>query len=96
MNGALSRPCGTVKTMHEYLVLTQQERQEHKHSSVMNNPPDINVALGEALTVGWIRSNVLWHQKSQVSCRRFPYNLYKREKTRHCNFQLCGSDLLTS
>lgn len=61
--------------LREYLVLAQQERQEHKHSSIMDNPPDINVPLSEALTIGWIRSNVLWHQKSQVSRRGLPHNL---------------------
>lgn len=71
--------------LREYLVLAQQERQEHQHSSIMDDPPDIDVSLSEALAIGRICSDVLWHQKSQVSSRGLPHNLYKREKSQHTN-----------
>lgn len=34
-----------------YLVLAQKKGKEHEHASVMDNPPHVNVALGEALSI---------------------------------------------
>lgn len=40
-------------TPGQYLVLAEQEGQQHQHASIMNDPPHVDVTLCEALTVGW-------------------------------------------
>lgn len=35
-----------------HLVLAQEEGQEHQHASVVDDPPDVDVTLGKALSVG--------------------------------------------
>lgn len=35
-----------------HLVLAQEEGQEHQHASVVDDPPDVDVTLGEALSIG--------------------------------------------
>lgn len=37
-----------------YLMLFEKERQEHKHATIMDDPPNINVSIGEALVVAGI------------------------------------------
>lgn len=66
-----------------YLVLPEQERQQHQHASIMHDPPNINVALCEALSIGRVGCNVLGNYESQVACSSLPDNLCKiRTQTR--------------
>ena len=37
----------------QYLVLAEEEGQQHQHASIVDDPPHVNVPLGEALSVGW-------------------------------------------
>ena len=68
----------TISTAH--LVLAQQEGQQHQHASVVDDPPDVDVALGEALPVGWVAGDVLRNQQRQTCDGRLSHHLWK-EKT---------------
>lgn len=35
-----------------YLVLAEQEWEQHQHASIMDDPPHVNVTLSEALAIG--------------------------------------------
>lgn len=48
------------------LVLTEQEGEEHQHPSIVDDPPHIYVALSEALPIGWVAGNILWHQQGHT------------------------------
>lgn len=58
-----------------YLVLAQEEGQEHQHASIVDDPPHVDVTLGEALPVGWEGRDVLWNEQGQVSCGGFSHQL---------------------
>lgn len=62
--------------MWQYLVLAQEEGQEHQHASIMDDPPHVDVTLGEALSVGWEGRDVLWDEQGQVSCGGFSHQLW--------------------
>lgn len=52
-----------------HLMLAQQEGQQHKHASIMHDPPHVDMAIQVALVVAGVESYVLWHQQGQVgSC----------------------------
>lgn len=58
-----------------HLVLAQEEGQEHQHASVVDDPPDVDVALGEALSVGREGRDVLGDEQGQVGRRGFSHQL---------------------
>lgn len=58
-----------------YLVLAEEEGQQHQHASVVDDPPHVNVALGEALSVGREGGDVLGDEQGQVSRGSFPDQL---------------------
>jgi len=39
-------------TTARYLVLAEQEWQQHQHASIVDDPPHVNVTLSEALAIG--------------------------------------------
>ena len=49
-----------------YLVLFEQEGQQHEHASVVDDPPHVDVSLGEALAVGREAGDVLRDQQRQT------------------------------
>lgn len=51
----------------QHLVLAEEEWQQHKHASIMDDPPDINVTLSEALSVRWEGRDVLRDKQCKVS-----------------------------
>lgn len=61
-----------------YLVLPEEEGQQHQHASIVDDPPHIDVALSEALSVGREGRDVLGHEQSQVSCGGFSDQLCRR------------------
>lgn len=61
-----------------YLVLAEEEGQQHQHASIVDDPPHIDVALSEALSVGREGRDVLGHEQSQVSCGGFSDQLCRR------------------
>lgn len=63
-----------------YLVLAQEEGQEHQHASIVDDPPHVDVTLGEALSIGWEGRDVLWDEQGQVSCGGFPHQLWVQRK----------------
>lgn len=63
-----------------HFVVPQEEGQQHKHASIMHNPPDINAALGEALWVPRKHGNILGDQQGQVASRGFPNQLWQRPR----------------
>lgn len=63
-----------------YLVLTQKEGQEHQHASIVDDPPHIDVTLGEALAIGWEGRDVLWDEQGQVSCGGLSHQLCMQRK----------------
>ncbi|TNN76500.1 hypothetical protein EYF80_013365 [Liparis tanakae] len=48
------------------LVLSEKEGQQHQHASVVDDPPDVDVTLGEALSVGREGGDVLGDEQSQL------------------------------
>lgn len=56
-----------VMTTTWYLVLAEQEGQQHQHASIMDDPPHVDVTLSEAFAVGREGCDILWDQQSQVS-----------------------------
>lgn len=63
-----------------YLVLAEQEGQQHQHASVVHDPPHVDVALGEALAVGREGRDVLGHQQSEASRGGFSDQLCRAER----------------
>lgn len=49
-----------------YLVLAEQEGQQHQHASIVDDPPHVNVTLSEAFAIGREGRDVLWDEQSQV------------------------------
>lgn len=58
-------------------MLAQKEGQQHQHASIMDDPPHVDVALGEAFSIGWEGSDVLGHQQGQVGGSGLPNQLYR-------------------
>lgn len=58
-------------------MLSQQEGQEHQHASVVDNPPHIDVAFGEALAVGRVAGDVLGNQQGHTGHSRLSNHLCK-------------------
>ena len=83
----------TISTAH--LVLAQQEGQQHQHASVVDDPPDVDVALGEALPVGWVAGDVLRNQQRQTCDGRLSHHLWK-EKTELTVMKECILDYVLS
>lgn len=65
---------------HAHLVVPQQEGQQHKHATVVHNPPDVDAALREALGVPGKHGNVLGDQQGQVASCGFPDQLWGRPR----------------
>lgn len=52
-----------------HLVLFEQEGEQHQHSSIVDNPPHIDVAICEAFMVAWVKGHIFGDHQSQVgSC----------------------------
>lgn len=60
----------------QYLVVPQEEGQQHEHPSIVHDPPDIDVALREALLVAREHGHVLGYQQGQVPGRGLPHQLW--------------------
>lgn len=69
-------------TVARYLVLAEEEGQQHQHASIVDDPPHINVTLGEALSIGREGRDVLWDEQSQVSCGGFSDQLCRTDTCR--------------
>lgn len=69
----------TLNTLSQYLVLFEKEGQQHEHASIMDDPPNIDVALGEALSIGWEGRDVLRDEHSQASRGGFSDQLCRGE-----------------
>lgn len=55
--------------MFNHLVLFEQEGEQHQHSSIVDNPPHVNVAICEAFMVAWVKGHIFGDHQSQVgSC----------------------------
>lgn len=64
-----------MQTSAPYLVLAEQEGEQHQHASIVHNPPHINVSFGEALAIGRVGGDVFRDKQSQVSGGGFPNQL---------------------
>lgn len=51
------------------LMLSKQKWQKHQHASIMDDPPHIYVALGEAFAVRWVTGDVLGNQQCHTGNR---------------------------
>ncbi len=58
-----------------YLVLAEEEGQQHQHASIMNDPPHVNVTLGETLSAWREGRDVLGHQQGFTGSGGFSYQL---------------------
>lgn len=72
MHSSMHRSSGDLKTCTD-LVLTQQEGKQHQHPPVVDDPPDIYVALCAGLTVAGEQRDVFGHQQGQVGCCGHPH-----------------------
>lgn len=72
MHLSMQRTGRNLKTCSD-LVLTQQEGQQHKHPPIVDDPPDIYVALRAGLTVAGKQGDVFGHQQGQVGCCSHPH-----------------------
>lgn len=57
------------------LVLAEQERQEHQHASIMDNPPHVYMAFSETLSIGRVAGNILWNQQGHAGYSGLSDNL---------------------
>lgn len=48
------------------LILSKQEWQKHQHASIMDHPPHIYVALGEAFSIRRVTGDVLRNQQGHT------------------------------
>ncbi len=58
-----------------YLVLAEEEGQQHQHASIMNDPPHVNVTLCETLSAWREGRDVLGHQQGFTGSGGFSYQL---------------------
>lgn len=63
-------------------MLAQQEGQQHEHPAVMDDPPDIDVALGAGLAVAGEQRDVFGHQQGEVGCGGHPHCVWRGERGR--------------
>lgn len=56
-------------------MLAQQEGQEHQHASIMDDPPHIDVALSEALSIGRVAGDILRNQQGHTGYSRLSDHL---------------------
>lgn len=52
--------------MMSHFVLFEEEWQQHQHPSVMDDPPHVDVAVGEAFVVAGVEGHVFWDHQSQM------------------------------
>lgn len=69
-------------TVARYLVLAEEEGQQHQHASIVDDPPHVNVTLGEALSIGREGRDVLRDEQSQVSGGGFSDQLCRTDTCR--------------
>lgn len=69
-------------TFTQYLVLSEEEGQQHQHASIVDDPPHINVTLSEALSIGREGCDVLRDKQSQVSSGGFSDQLCRTDTNR--------------
>lgn len=50
-------------------MLFKEERQQHQHPPIMDDPPNVNVAICEAFMVTRVEGHIFGHHQGQVgSC----------------------------
>lgn len=82
--------------MSVHLVLAEEEGQEHQHASIMDDPPNIDVTLGEALSVGREGRDVLRDEQGQVSRRGLSHQLCVQREAKAHTLKSWISDLTGS
>lgn len=65
------------------LVLAQQEGQQHQHPPVVDDPPDVDVALCAGLAVAGEQGDVFGDQQGQVGCCGHPHCVWMEERGRY-------------
>lgn len=75
-----------------YLVLTQQEGQQHQHPPIVDDPPHVDVALGTRLAVAGEEGDVFGHQQCQVGGSGHSHRVYEK-KSRQVEFKEQSSTL---
>lgn len=63
-------------------MLAEKEGQQHQHASIVDDPPHVNVTLGEALSIGREGSDVLRDEQCQVSSGGFSDQLCRTDTQR--------------
>lgn len=58
-----------------YLVLAEEEGQQHQQSPVMDDPPHVDCALPETILIGGEAVHVLGHQQGLMGRRGLPHSL---------------------
>lgn len=65
-----------------YLVLSEQEGQQHQQAAVVYDPPHVDGALLKPFLIGREVVDVLGHQQGLVGGRGFPHRLCERREQR--------------
>lgn len=63
-------------------MLAEQEGQQHQHPPIVDDPPDVDVALCAGLTVAGEQRDVFGHEQGQVGCCGHPYCVWEEERGR--------------
>lgn len=66
----------------KHLVLAQEEGQQHQHAAIMDDPPDVDVAVCVGLTVGREQRYVFGHQQGEMCCRGHAHRVWREETWR--------------
>lgn len=69
--------------LHSDLMLSKQKWQKHQHASIMDDPPHIYVALGEAFAIRWVTGDVLRNQQCHTGNRSLSNYLCRGQKEIH-------------
>jgi len=60
-------------------VLFEQEGEEHEHTAVVDDPPHVDVAVGESLVVAGVKGHVLGHHQGEVGGRGAAHRVWETE-----------------
>lgn len=52
-----------------HFVLFEEERQQHQHPSVVDDPPYVDVAVRKAFVVARVEGHIFWDHQSQMGGR---------------------------
>lgn len=64
-----------------HFVLFKEERQQHQHPSVVDDPPHVDVAVCKAFVVARVEGYIFWDHQSQMGSGRAADGVLVKKQT---------------